>query len=57
MKKDSGKGLRRPPDQAGSFPEKEYTESLKGDPPASEYAKPGTPNQTGPNSPGGGKSK
>lgn len=52
----TSKGLRNPPTEAGSFPEKEYTESLKGEPPASEYAKGGSA-QTGPEDPGYGTGK
>ncbi len=47
------KGLSNPPKQAMSFPEKEYTESVKDGPPSSEYAKGGS-EETGPNNPGYG---
>jgi hypothetical protein len=48
------KGLRDPKSEAKSFPEKEYTESLKGGPAGSgEYAK-SADRKTGPNDPGYG---
>jgi hypothetical protein len=53
-----GKGKKgfsgNPAEAAPGFPEKEYQESLKGDPPKSEYAKGGSQN-SGLNPPGSKK--